>query len=588
MKRLFKILFFGFVFLIGTISHLSANSKSKNAITVKCYLYENEDNLPIKNHPITIIPDITDTTEKYTVYTNNSGFFYLTFRTNTSNKSLITFKTICEGQTIKTTDTINIISGIFSKNYYVCHNPFWYIKDLIIWGQITDSLTQTPIANHTIIITSNNNIQTGHKIKTNSSGYYYDTVKVDITDSTNSYTVNTYTYCNKEIEFLFQLLSYQYGNYRKDFKICKNTETGWFLDFYFQINNYSKIVFFSELSSLQSDSTIWDFGDGSYGKGTTTTHNYSDEGSYKVIMTSYKNGYTKIFSKRIVIGTTISVRGEVLASGVAINNGYVVAYMKERNNFSVINFAKITDGSFTFKQILRGEYIFYAIPNFDIDTNYFPKYISTYNGNSLFWQDASTIQIGDYGQDISICLKKYTEIYWGSNIIKFKISPNILYKYDIASVLLFNSDFEAINSVPILKGSETSFFKNLPNGTYYLKVEIPGCNSNFIKIILTGDNNFIVNIFLNGNNIEYTVAQTELYVDTNIEIFPNPFTETLNIKSDIYPLDLKIYDTNGILIMSEIINENQTLQTNNIETGIYISVLSKDDNVISRKIIIKK
>jgi len=587
LKRLFTILFLGIVLITGTITHLFANGKAKQTITIKCYLYDNEDYLPIKNHPITIIPDITDTTEKYTVYTSNSGFFYLTFETNSSKYSLISFKTICEGQIIKTTDTLKQISGVFTKNYYACHNPLWYMKELIIWGQVTDSITQQPISNHTLIITSNNDIETSYKIKTNSNGYYYDTVLVNITDPTNTFTINTYTFCNKELEFVFQILAYQYGVFKKDFKICKNSTTDWFIDFYYKINSYSRLVLFSELSNFQSDSTKWDFGDGTFGKGSSVIHKYPEEGSYKVYITSYKNGNSKTHQKRIIIGSTVTVRGEVLASGVAIDNGYVVAYQKDRNFFSIMNYTKINNGVFTFKQILRGNYIFYAIPNFDIDTNYFPKYISTYNGGSLFWQETNIFEIGDYGQDISISLNKCNDIYWGDNTIKFKLEPSILYKYDIASVILFDSEYNALNSVPILKGNETSFFKNLPNGTYYLKVEIPGCYSNFVKIVLNGNNNFIINFFLTGDNIDYSVAQTELFANNKIEIFPNPFEEELYIKSDIYPLELKIYDINGRLIIFEKITENQTILTENIESGLYISVLSHNDNIISRKIMIK-
>ena len=74
-----------------------------------------------------------------------------------------------------------------------------------------------------------------------------------------------------------------------------------------------------------------------------------------------------------------------------------------------------------------------------------------------------------------------------------------------------------------------------------------------------------------------------------VNIYPNPFTETINIKTAVNLSKIEIYNTKGILIKQYNIQNKQTIQNINIPKAAYIvKIYSQQNKIIKTQKIIKK
>lgn len=101
--------------------------------------------------------------------------------------------------------------------------------------------------------------------------------------------------------------------------------------------------------------------------------------------------------------------------------------------------------------------------------------------------------------------------------------------------------------------------------------------------LLYGDNGIIAKV----NTNEMNVSDFPINTKFQIQIYPNPVTEILNIEID-EPLTfnkIEIYDMTGKLVLSTLSNKN-ILSTKNIDKGIYIlKVYTKQNEIFSTKFI---
>jgi len=579
------------LFVVFVIFFLGINPEklfaSELEVTIRGFIYNEDSTEVFDNFPVIIYPDITDSTKKYTVYTNSNGYYFLTFLANTENNALVKIRSNCNNQWVNTIDTVRLVSEILYRNYYICHNPYWYMQEMIVSGTVTSLADGSSIENHKIIINNNKYSNFSFIVFTNKNGFYCDTISYNVLD-TAKYTVSTYSLCNRTFEILTHTFipSSQVLNF--DFEVCTDTSHNWDIAFFYKTYPSTNKIYFQQISNTEVDSVHWNFGDNTTGYGEEITHFY-EHGSYKITMTSFLNGQSKKYTKRIIIGNnTSSVSGNVYASGVAIDSGYVIAYHSSKAAFSIMNVTKINNGVFSFENnLLRGEYLLYAIPTFDIDTLFFPKYIATYNSGNYHWTNATTITVDENSKNIDIELLKYDQIYYGNCNIEFSVSSDIIFKHDVANVLLFNNSGEVINSIPLINTKKVSF-SNLPEGFYTVQVEAPGVISKPAGFYISENNTPSINFFINNyNNIDYYVTDlTSIYSD-NVSIFPNPFADFITINAPVYPSNVSIYDIQGEIVHEQQITINETISLSKLSAGVYITIIENNKKVIARKIIIK-
>ena len=101
------------------------------------------------------------------------------------------------------------------------------------------------------------------------------------------------------------------------------------------------------------------------------------------------------------------------------------------------------------------------------------------------------------------------------------------------------------------------------------------------------------NLFVSdsGNNcirkITNALSAPNFQLENQISLYPNPASTFITIElKDITAFDVIILDMNGRILQSEnIIENNTTINTSNLETGIYLMQIVTDKGTISKKIL---
>ena len=170
MKRLII-----FISVFWVSNFVFSNSYLNTVFTLKGTVSDLSGEVFFENFPVTIYPDISDTTNKFTVYTNNRGFYHFSHHYDNVEKIMVVLKAFCDNDWIYYCDTIAVQQGVTTKNYNICHNPEWFIKKLVVQGFVSDSLTGNPISNHPVIIINHSVTLMSYTLYTNQNGFYSDT-----------------------------------------------------------------------------------------------------------------------------------------------------------------------------------------------------------------------------------------------------------------------------------------------------------------------------------------------------------------------------------------------------------------------------
>jgi hypothetical protein len=124
------------------------------------------------------------------------------------------------------------------------------------------------------------------------------------------------------------------------------------------------------------------------------------------------------------------------------------------------------------------------------------------------------------------------------------------------------------NNSPILNATNQNYIATT-NGDYAVIITMNTCS----------DTSACVNI--------NTVSVDEIANNDQINVYPNPFDETLNFSnlSNTPILKINIYDTQGRLLISEQA-KNNSVSTTSLSSGIYfVAFILNDNSIIYKKII---
>lgn len=364
----------------------------------------------------------------------------------------------------------------------------------------------------------------------------------------------------------------------------------------------------------------WDFGDGVSSNIQNPKHIYSQSGTYIVCLTIFTiDSCESTFCDTLKVESAInyySISGKVIAGTVPLPYGVVL--LIDADNYKAVKYSIINvdnNGHYEFSQIEAGNYIIYAIPNFDIDINYYPSYLPTYLGSTTKWQDANILSLSSsiYNQDISLSCN--TDILYGPDTIlgNIKILDANSFEYNIyynnwfgnvthnninleiapnVPVLLLNSDNEPIRFT--LTDSTGNFtIKNLPINIYKIAPEKAGLITFPATIDFTTTSSSILNtnLFIATSNIYSIISENNYEISNDISIFPNPVKDNINIllKQQI-PIFVTLQNIEGKILQNySIINSKEiSLPVNNLSSGIYfIKVQTEGSSPLIKKVIIQ-
>jgi len=250
------------------------------------------------------------------------------------------------------------------------------------------------------------------------------------------------------------------------------------------------------------------------------------------------------------------------------------------------------DGVFSVKGVTAGEYYLYAIP----DKITHPGYIPTYFYNDLSWSNSEKIKVDANVYDVDIDLIKGRSLIKGIGAISgyCALAGQVCTG---VTVLLYDKTLSYIfDWVRVNDGGEFSF-ANLPYGEYRLVGEKAGIQKfNSPVLNVTPTNSSIKQIELQCNMALYKFAipvQPEMpIVSDQIQIYPNPFTETITIEGFTSPETYQIRLTNAQGIVYNFPNliftsGQNKLNLGTLPTGFYMLELCSNGVCIHRKKIVK-
>jgi hypothetical protein len=309
----------------------------------------------------------------------------------------------------------------------------------------------------------------------------------------------------------------------------------------------------------------------------------------------------KYANTKNICGIIYNPLGEIVNKGYVIIFGYTYFQRSPLNDSIPIN----ADGSYCFSDLPLGRYIICAFPQGEFENIYVP----TYYTSELNWEHADmiTIEIASATAGYDIVLVDRTPFTGiaglGGNLQQadsnniYKSTSSVSWKPSQRATVVLASKRKIKSTDDFYAEIETDdfgdfSFYDVPDGSYYLWVEIPGLPSDEYLVIVEGGGfisslDFLVdeeNVYLlskPSSNPKYKEDLNENWA------FPNPaFNEIfVTISENEYHATIKIYDLRGSLIYkSDCIPGINKINATDFAPGTYFIKLTTKNSIHLQKI----
>ena len=357
----------------------------------------------------------------------------------------------------------------------------------------------------------------------------------------------------------------------------------------------SSLYYFTDLSTGNPTSWIWSFGDGTTSSNQYTSHLYSTSGNFTVTLLIQGQNCQSSTSQNIVVSggsTTYSISGFVTAANQPVYQGNV--YLFNSQGLSTGSTSLGTSGNYSFTNLAAGSYKLLAVP--DSASTIGSGYAPTYYGDVVIWNNASTINLTSNATLVNISMQAFT-LSPGGGTISGNVGTGSKSGVSGAMVNLLDAQLNPVSSTKTDINGDYSF-ANIADGTYKIWVEIPGKTTTPITITLSSgsqtssNNDFIVT---GSTVIPKTTSINEVDFATDLNLYPNPVYNTLNVNIDITnsgSYSFKVYSISGQVVSSMKIymqagNNLVKLNTGNLSQGSYILRIVNTNSNSVQKLFIK-
>ncbi len=342
----------------------------------------------------------------------------------------------------------------------------------------------------------------------------------------------------------------------------------------------------------------WDFGDGVTSLGNPMTHTYANPGVYFVNLTTWDDNQCMAFSgQNVVVGDSMAfnqVYGQVFEGTWPMANGFVMLFSVEAdtNYFPYFDIAMIDpSGVYVFPFVPNGNFNLFAIP---MDGN---GYLPTYYESTLFWEDATVIHTPESSNPYNINLvSNQSNAASGNGMITGHINQAGLRDGFVGHVIVYltNSSHQPLAFTEV--ASDGSFqFSGLAYGTYYVRPELAGVHSEYMRVDLSeSQNEMLMNLTFTGNSF---LGQNELTTSTFCsELSPNPCINEARFEfrsTRSGSCQISLTDLSGRLVMesTEQLNAGTTiiqLPVSDLQSGMYLIKIIHSDGTNHSKKLLKK
>ena len=259
-------------------------------------------------------------------------------------------------------------------------------------------------------------------------------------------------------------------------------------------------------------------------------------------------------------------------------------------------------GSFAFGELVAGDYLLKAalLPESDEYENHLP----TYYGQSLWWDEATTITIPYIGNQYFGIFLLEGDNLGGPGFIGGSISDGANFGplaeeargngtslAGISVLLLDESDNPVSHTVSDENGEFE--FPSLAYGTYKVYLEILGVEQAFALVTLSPDRPSVRDLAFEVNENGISSATVSLFNEQQLQLFPNPTKESFELFINS-PSAMDATITVATLMGKTILSQKQNLQLgqqslhfdiNHLASGVYLVHIQATSGIVTRKMI---
>jgi len=431
-------------------------------------------------------------------------------------------------------------------------------KYIFLSGQLTNTNTGAPIADHQIYISSDSLINNGFSYyataKTDVNGFYRDTIATTSTDG----IIKVYLYDFDNI--MIQLDRYYRFVWENkylmfaDFAIFDpNANETLQANFTPQGDpleeNPLKIIFKDESFGVSIKSWFWDFGDGKTSTIQDPEHVYDEAGVYLVSLTisavpECMDCETSTITKQVQVGLREfhHIGGHVFAQYFPIDLGLAYLYTYDaENNLIPLDTTQIdTLGYYYFYELPEGKYTTKA--RLQYGSVLYGQFMPTYFGNVFDWQDAQEIVLSDddnWECDISLIPSDGITSGEGQIIGQITYDTSLIFKTPIPAgdieIILLNGQGASLTCG--LSDTEGYFqFGSIAYGTYQLFPDVAGISTTPMYVTISEDEPLVndVSLVIYPQQITFSIPENiSTFIDKAFLIYPNPVSDQARISLQV-------------------------------------------------------
>ncbi len=288
-------------------------------------------------------------------------------------------------------------------------------------------------------------------------------------------------------------------------------------------------------------------------------------------------------------------------AGSPISSGFVVLYQSfDEGSAMGVDTMYLTDGNYQFSTVCPNSHYFIKVMPENND-----DFLSTYYGNTPYWQEASLISTNQSNVDgIDIITHDFAEMDAGTS----RIGGHIYFaEYrgepvkNIDVILEMDDDLEksTFSAVALDRSDEYGAWEidGLPERTFRIKVEIPGLEMDTTYYVeITSPSTYIdnLNYYVDLNTgifIEHFGIE-ELNLSQSLSLFPNPvlngnfWIESKN--SQIIIEKITIYQYSGQhLGHHQVYEQSYRVNVSDLSAGFYLISIQTNKGIVNQKIMIQ-
>ena len=343
----------------------------------------------------------------------------------------------------------------------------------------------------------------------------------------------------------------------------------------------------------------WELGDGTSATGQSLLHTYCCSGTYTVTLTtSDSTGCTSTYVAPVLVlpdstGNMV-ISGQVIAGNSFLNQGMVSLFGSDQyGNYYPAQTTYIDSlGMYNFWNVGTGTYLILALPQPDSLPGA-QQYLPTFYGDVIFWEQATTVNLGVPLNPYNINLVSIDSIGGGDGSIAGQLLGGGKSMLTAGQEILLLDAFGTPVRIAYTDGQGNFSFTNLPFGEYSVNPVITGITTLPVEVILDETNSSAtVNMTINGNIITGIIDRDQSNLIVNI--YPNPANEEISVfVKSTGAATIQIMDASGKLVFMDAktnitSGSSVSIQIKELKTGLYFLVLQDEKGNVSSRRFIKK